>query len=42
VSYAVTKLMACVEFHFNNVGPFLIRPVSFSHLSAHVVAKNLY
>jgi hypothetical protein len=34
VPCAVTVLMSCVEFHFNNIDPFLIRPVVFAHLSS--------
>jgi hypothetical protein len=30
VSSAVTELTLCDEFHFNNNGPFIIRPVIFT------------
>lgn len=33
VSNAVTGLTSCVEFHFNNTGPFIIRPIIFTVFS---------
>jgi hypothetical protein len=36
-SNAVTKLTSRVEFHFNNIGLFIIRPVIFAHLRTHVL-----
>jgi hypothetical protein len=36
---AVTQLPSCVEFQFNNIGPFIIRSVIFMHLRAHVMPQ---
>jgi hypothetical protein len=30
---AVTESTSCVKFYFNNIGPFIIRPVIFSVVS---------
>lgn len=38
---AVTELLSCVEFHFSNCRPFMIRPFVFVHLRAHVLPNNL-
>jgi hypothetical protein len=45
----VIELTSCAEFRFNNIDPFIIRPVIFTvdvpilaHLRAHVLLNNLY
>jgi hypothetical protein len=41
VPCAVTVLVSRVEIHFNNIGPFLIRPVVFAHLRAPYHTEHL-
>jgi hypothetical protein len=35
-----SELTSRVEFHFHNIGPFIIRPVIFAHLRVHVLPNN--
>jgi hypothetical protein len=37
----VTELTSCAEFHFNNIGSFIVRPVIFAYLRAHVLPRNV-
>lgn len=38
---AVTELALCIEYHFDNIGQFVIRPMIFVHLRAHDLSDNL-
>jgi hypothetical protein len=39
---AVTELMLCVEYDFNNIGLYIIRLFTYVHLRAHDLPNNLY
>jgi hypothetical protein len=39
---SVFEVTLCVHFHFNKIGPFIIRLAIFAHLKAHVLPNILY